>query len=75
MSLKDVLTTPSKYKPVSWYEETVSKLSAEDREWLDACIANTKEFSGTYLANKMSEAGFPVSATTINHIRKTLPRG
>jgi hypothetical protein len=72
MALKDVLTKPVKFRPANWYEVTVTQLDKEDREWLDACLADTANFSGVYIANKLTEAGYPVSSTTINNLRKTI---
>ena len=72
MALKDVLTKPVKFRPANWYETTIAVLDKEDREWLDACLRDTRNFSGVYIADKLTEAGFPVSVTTINNLRKTL---
>jgi hypothetical protein len=70
MSLKDVLVTPEKHKPASWYDSMKAILDKEDLEWLDACLDNKALFSGPYIAEKLTLAGYPVSSTTINNTRK-----
>lgn len=72
MALKDILTKQEKFRPANWYETTIAVLDKEDREWLDACLRDTRNFSGVYISDKLTEAGFPVSPTTINNIRKAL---
>lgn len=70
MALKDVLTKPAKAKNPTWYEITSSQLDKEDLAWLNSCLDNTIEFSGSYIAQAMTKAGYPVSSTTINQLRK-----
>lgn len=72
MALKDVLVKPTKHRPKSWLELMSEQLDKEDYDWLLACIHNTAEYSGSYIAQKLTEAGHAVSPTTINNIRKTL---
>lgn len=72
MALKDVLTKQVKSKPISWLEQVQQQLDSEDFEWLVACLKNKTDYSGTYIADKMTEAGYPVSPTTINNLRKSL---
>jgi hypothetical protein len=70
MSLKDVLVTPTKQKPANWYDNIKAILDKEDLQWLEACLDNRALFSGAYIAEKLTQAGYPVSATTINQTRK-----
>lgn len=70
MPLKDFLAPPSRSAHPTWYEIVALQLDKDDLAWLDSCLANTKEFSGMYIANAMTKAGFPVSSTTINTIRR-----
>lgn len=70
MALKDVLTKPVRVKNPTWYEITSSQLDKEDLLWLDSCLDNKLEFSGSYIAQAMTKAGYPVSSTTINQLRK-----
>lgn len=70
MSLKDVLVVPEKHRPANWYDTMKATLSKEDFQWLDDCINNTQQFSGVYIAEKLTQAGYPVSSTTINSLRK-----
>ena len=70
MALKDVLVKPVKPKNPTWYEIVASQLDKDDLAWLDSCLDNTIEFSGAYIAQAMTKAGYPVSSTTINHLRK-----
>jgi hypothetical protein len=72
MALKDVLTKPTKFKPKSWLEMMSEQLEKDDYEWLLDCLHNHSEYSGSYIAEKMTQAGHPVSATTVNNTRKTL---
>jgi len=70
MSLKDVLVTPTKHRPASWYDNMKAVLDKEDIAWLDSCLDNKALFSGAYIAEKLTQAGYPVSATTVNNTRK-----
>lgn len=70
MALKDVLTKPVRPSNATWYETTSSQLDKEDLAWLDSCIDNVLEFSGSSIARAMTKAGYPVSSTTINNLRK-----
>jgi len=70
MPLKDVLTPPVKQRPANWYDSMKATLDEADLEWLDACLENKALFSGAYIAEKLTQAGYPVSATTINQTRK-----
>jgi hypothetical protein len=72
MALKDVLTKPVKFKPKSWLEIMAEQLDPEDYQWLVDCIADTTNYSGSYIASKMTQAGYPVSPTTINNLRKLI---
>lgn len=72
MALKDVLVKQQKSKPKTWFETISEQLEPEDLEWLIACIKNNKDYSAPYIADKLTEAGYPVSSTTINKIRKQL---
>jgi len=72
MALKDVLVKQQKAKPKNWLESISEELDKEDFEWLLACLKNHKDFSGTHIANKLTEAGHPVSPTTINKIRQRI---
>lgn len=72
MALKDVLTQPVRHKPKTWLDLMEEQLDKEDFDWLMDCIKNTATYSGSYIASKMTQAGYVVSPTTINNIRKTL---
>jgi hypothetical protein len=72
MALKDILTEQVKSKAPTWLEMMQHKLDAEDYEWLLHCLKATNDFSGSYIAAKMTKAGYPVSPTTINLLRKNL---
>jgi hypothetical protein len=72
MALKELLVKPVRYKHKSWLEQKKEELSAEDFEWLMECLHNKRDFSGTYLAKKLTELGHEVSHTTINAIRSNL---
>ena len=72
MALKDVLVAPSKAKPVTWFDTIAEQLDKEDFDWLMECLKNKRDYSGVYIAEKLTEAGYPVSSTTINNIRKSL---
>ena len=72
MALKDVLQKQTKSKPTSWLDEMEAKLSQDDFNYLMACIKDTENFSGAYIAQSLTKAGYGVSITTINKIRKSL---
>ena len=72
MSLKESLVKPVRYKHKSWLEQMQEELSAEDFAWLMECLQNKRDFSGAYLAKKLTELGHEVSHTTINAIRSNL---
>ena len=72
MSLKDVLTIQNRPRPASWLQEAERKLDADDFNWLMQCLKNRSDFSAGYISTTMTKFGLPVSATTINNIRKTL---
>lgn len=71
MSLRDVLTKKEKYRPKNWLEEVSTQLDKDDFAWLVDCIKNSNEFSGAYIADTMNKFGIPVSASTINNLRKS----
>lgn len=70
MALKDVLTKPARVKNPTWYEIISSQLDKDDLAWLDSCLDNSIDFSGSYIAQAMTKAGYPVSSTTINQLRR-----
>lgn len=70
MALRDVLKKQEKAKPKTWLEVLSEELDKEDYEWLIECLKNRKDFSGVYIANKLTEAGYPVSSTTVNQTRQ-----
>jgi len=72
MALKDILTPQVKSKHPTWLDIMKDKLDAEDYEWLITCLKATNDFSGSYIADKMTKAGYPVSPTTVNLLRKNL---
>ena len=72
MPLKDVLVKPVKEKQSTWFDVISQQLDKEDLDWLMDCLKNKRDFSGVYIAEKLTEAGYPVSSTTINNLRKSL---
>lgn len=72
MALKDVLVKQVQAKPKTWFDTISEQLDKDDLEWLMECLKNKREFSGVYIADKLTEAGYPVSSTTINSFRKSL---
>lgn len=70
MALQDALPKPVKAKPIGWYEQLTAQLDKDDQEYLDSCLADTTNYSGAYIARKLTQAGYPVSTTTINEYRK-----
>lgn len=72
MALKDVLVIQPQKRPKTWLETTQQKMTEEDYAWLLACLNDFENFSGAYIAKKLTEAGYPISITTINQIRQTL---
>lgn len=72
VALKDLLTKPEPKKAKTWYEGIQKALDKEDLDYFHQVLANPDEFSGTYIADKMTEAGFPVSSTTINSLRRRI---
>ena len=72
MALKDVLVKQVKPKASTWFDTISTQLDKDDLDWLMDCLRNKHDYSGVYIAEKLTEAGYPVSSTTINNIRKTL---
>jgi hypothetical protein len=67
--LKDILTKPENYRTPNWMDWAKATMDAEDYAYLVQCL-NDQTFSNAYLANKLTEAGYPVSRTTIATIRQ-----
>jgi len=72
MPLKDVLVKPTKAKQSTWFDIISQQLDKEDLDWLMDCMKNKHDFSGVYISEKLTEAGYAVSSTTINKLRKSL---
>ncbi len=68
MTLKKILVKPEPTRSPSWLDKAEHLMDKEDYEYLIQCL-NDISFSNTYLAKKITEAGYPVSRTTIADIR------
>jgi len=68
MTLKNILVKPLPARIPSWLDKTEQLMDKEDYDYLIQCLNDTS-FSNAYLAKKITEAGYPVSRTTIADIR------
>jgi hypothetical protein len=67
--LKNILTRPETYRVPNWIDQAKATMDGDDYDYLVECL-NDSTFSNAYLANKLTEAGYPVSRTTIANIRQ-----
>jgi hypothetical protein len=74
MGLKKILVRPEPYKNANWFDSMARTMDKEDFTYLLDCLKDPA-FSNAYLANKLTEAGYPVSRTTIADVRRRKIRG
>lgn len=74
MGLKKILVKPEPYRNANWWDSIALKMDKEDYNYLLECLKDSS-FSNAYLANKLTEAGYPVSRTTIADVRRHKLRG
>lgn len=67
MSLRDTLVKPVKNRE-TWIKQAKQKMDKDDWNYFVEVLKDT-EFSCSYIARKMTEAGYPVSGTTISNLR------
>jgi len=74
MSLKNIVVKQEPVKSPSWLDKAERLMDKEDYEYLIQCLKDVS-FSHTYLAKKVTEAGYPISRTTVADIRASRLNG